>query len=241
MEQFVNNTKLMEGGDIHFGEYIILNHVVSGSYLKGCFICGEAGFGSFKLELTNEFSSDILFRVETYRSFEKEGEKFRLKTPFRLHHLRSNSYLNYIDKKIFLSEKYDDIHPINEIQQPVRHPTVNQSKSQLILWMEPHFKLEYARVQHQDVVYLQYSKCMGYLSCDIDENRVFIKVNSSGNICYDALWEVCYQGETAYLKHYVYKKTLSVDVFGKVELSNNLDRRLTLKSVVPHTGGLENR
>lgn len=231
----------MEGGDIHFGEYIILNHVVSGSYLKGCFICGEAGFGSFKLELTNEFSSDILFRVETYRSFEKEGEKFRLKTPFRLHHLRSNSYLNYIDKKIFLSEKYDDIHPINEIQQPVRHPTVNQSKSQLILWMEPHFKLEYARVQHQDVVYLQYSKCMGYLSCDIDENRVFIKVNSSGNICYDALWEVCYQGETAYLKHYVYKKTLSVDVFGKVELSNNLDRRLTLKSVVPHTGGLENR
>jgi len=58
-----------------------------------------------------------------------------------LHHLRSNSYLNYIDKEIFLSKKYADIHPINEIPQPVRHPTVNQSKSQLILWMEPHFKL----------------------------------------------------------------------------------------------------
>lgn len=40
VEQFVNNIKLMEGGDIHFGEHLVLKHVISGSYLKGCFICG---------------------------------------------------------------------------------------------------------------------------------------------------------------------------------------------------------
>lgn len=71
VEQFNNNIKLMEGADLHFGEVFILKHLISKSYLKGSLICGEAGFGSFKLELTNEFSNDILFKVATYRSFEK--------------------------------------------------------------------------------------------------------------------------------------------------------------------------
>ena len=39
----------MEGEDLHFGETFILKHVISKSYLKGSLICGEAGFGSFKL------------------------------------------------------------------------------------------------------------------------------------------------------------------------------------------------
>jgi len=79
---------------------------------------------------------------------------------------------------------------------------------------------------------------MGYLSCDIDENRVFVKEKRSAGICYDALWEVCYHGEAAYIRHYVYKKALAIDVFSKLELSESLGRKLTLNAVVPHSGGL---
>lgn len=59
----MNNIKMMDGCDIHFGQHLILKHVLSNTYLKGCFICGEAGFGAFKLELTKEYSSDIIFEV----------------------------------------------------------------------------------------------------------------------------------------------------------------------------------
>jgi len=85
---------------------------------------------------------------------------------------------------------------------------------------------------------LQYSKCTGYLNCDIDENRVSVKEKRSAGICYDALWEVYYQGESVYIRHYVYKKALAIDAFNKVELSEDLDRKLTLNAVVPHTGDL---
>ena len=157
VELFHINIKLMEGVDIHFGEVFVLKHLISKSYLKGSLVCGEAGFGSFKLELTNELSNDILFKVATYRSFEKEGEKFRYNTPFKLHHIKSNSYTNYIDNPIFISREFDDPHPYNLVKQPVRFPTGNQSKSDLLLSLTPSPKMETSKIQHGDVIQLTYS------------------------------------------------------------------------------------
>jgi hypothetical protein len=82
---------------------------------------------------------------------------------------------------------------------------------------------------------------MGYLTCDIDENKLYIKENKGSGVCHDALWEVCYQGDIVYLRHYIYKKVLSIDFFGKVELSNSLDDKLILKAVVPRSVDLETR
>jgi hypothetical protein len=83
---------------------------------------------------------------------------------------------------------------------------------------------------------------MGFLTCDIDENRVFVKEHLKGGYCHEALWEVNYaEGGGIFLRHYVYKKILALDDFGKVELSDSLDRKLVVKAVAPKPTGLETR
>jgi len=93
-EQFKNKTNKNRGLNINFDSEVVIRHVNSESFLQGEFSCPETGIGSFKLVLTNEYSSLIKFKIIRFRNSDKEAEEIQSKDEFRLHHCASHCFLN---------------------------------------------------------------------------------------------------------------------------------------------------
>lgn len=56
----------------------MFKHVDSLDYLSGSVRCSDGGLGAFKVELSGALSQDLIFKLEPFRSFEKEGDKIKL-------------------------------------------------------------------------------------------------------------------------------------------------------------------
>lgn len=70
-EQFKNKITKNRGLNINFDSEVVIRHVNSDSFLQGEFSCPETGIGSFKLVLTNEYSSLIKFKIIRFRNSDK--------------------------------------------------------------------------------------------------------------------------------------------------------------------------
>jgi hypothetical protein len=76
---------------------VLFKHVDSGGYLLGVLEAAESGEGSFKLNLTDQLSSYLGFKIRSHRSYEREGDKVYLDDPLQIYHSSSDCFVNFND------------------------------------------------------------------------------------------------------------------------------------------------
>lgn len=59
--------------EILFGSEMIFKHIDSDQYLLGSYKCSEFSTDAFKLELTKYLSSQAIFKIQPYHSYQKDG------------------------------------------------------------------------------------------------------------------------------------------------------------------------
>lgn len=67
----------------------------TGWYLRGFLEAAQSGEGSFKLGITKDLSSDLIFKIKSHRTYEKEGYKVYLDDPVQIYHQDSDCYMNF--------------------------------------------------------------------------------------------------------------------------------------------------
>lgn len=103
---FEANIENSKDQPVKFGSEIVFKHIDSGSYLSGCFECSEGGTGKFKVVLSEVLNSLIVFRLESYQSFLKEGDKVNLDAPLYIYNQITKCYLDMEENKaVSFSEK----------------------------------------------------------------------------------------------------------------------------------------
>mgnify|MGYP001950670424 CR=1 FL=1 len=56
--------------NVTYGAEVVFRHIESGHYLSGIFMAADIGEGAFKLELAQELSSHLIFKLVSHRSYE---------------------------------------------------------------------------------------------------------------------------------------------------------------------------
>ena len=59
------------GQYVLFGDDVVFKHVDSHDYLSGSVRCSDGGLGAFRVELSELLSTDLIFKLEPFRSFDK--------------------------------------------------------------------------------------------------------------------------------------------------------------------------
>ena len=85
---------------VTYGSEVVFRHIESGEYLSGVLKAADIGEGAFKLELVKELSSFLYFRIISHRSYESIGNKIYYDDCLRIHHPKSDCYMNFPDTEI---------------------------------------------------------------------------------------------------------------------------------------------
>jgi hypothetical protein len=56
--------------NVTYGSEVVFKHIESGDYLSGIFMAADIGEGAFKLELEKDLSSNLIFKLDSHRSYE---------------------------------------------------------------------------------------------------------------------------------------------------------------------------
>lgn len=90
-----------------YGAEVLFKHMESAAYLRGVLEAAETGEGSFKLDLTDQLSSYLGFKIRSHRSYERDGDKVYLDDPLQIYHNSSDCYVNFNENydKIFLDKE----------------------------------------------------------------------------------------------------------------------------------------
>jgi hypothetical protein len=57
------------GEYVKFGEDVVFRHVDSLDFLSGSVRCSDGGLGAFKVELSDQLSQNLVFKLYPFRSF----------------------------------------------------------------------------------------------------------------------------------------------------------------------------
>ena len=82
------------GKYILFGQDVVFQHVDSHDYLSGSVRCSDGGLGAFRVELATDLTPDLVFKLEPFRSFEKEGDQIKLESPLRIKNISNRCYIS---------------------------------------------------------------------------------------------------------------------------------------------------
>jgi hypothetical protein len=104
------------GNGISFGEKVIFRHLDSQYYMYGSFDCASSGIGAFKIELKKELSEKVIFRLLSFRTYEKDGDEISLYAPFKIYHCETQCYVSYCYDRLFL----DSGAPMNSLSHPLQ-------------------------------------------------------------------------------------------------------------------------
>lgn len=80
---------------IKFGDYIMLRHIDSETYLSGTIRPSEGTNGAFSVEVSNRLSKSLVFQLLPYRSFEKESMEIPFSSPVLIKNVYNNGYLTF--------------------------------------------------------------------------------------------------------------------------------------------------
>ena len=80
---------------IKFGDYIIFKHVDSGTFLSGTIRPSDGSNGAFSVEVSNKYSTILIFQILPYRSFESVSMQIPFSSPFLLKNFSNNGFLTY--------------------------------------------------------------------------------------------------------------------------------------------------
>lgn len=100
-EQFEDIVMKKKGEDIYFGAEVVFKHIDSEHYICGSHDCAKSGVGAFKIFLSPNLSSEIVFTLLSNRTYEKEGDKIGLKGPIKIYHNKTLCYLSFEQDPIF--------------------------------------------------------------------------------------------------------------------------------------------
>lgn len=144
-----NNLIVRKGTEVLYGAEVLFKHVDSGGFLLGVLEAAESGEGSFKLNLTDQLSSGLGFKIRSHRSYERDGDKVYLDDPLEIYHSSSDCYVNFNEGTdyVFLDKEFErlefseedqalaylSVQPRIKIGFPKRINVVNQNKSKC-LW-----------------------------------------------------------------------------------------------------------
>ena len=59
------------GTEVTFGDDVVFRHVDSQDYLSGSVQCSDGGLGAFRVQLSEHLITDLVFKLEPFRSFDK--------------------------------------------------------------------------------------------------------------------------------------------------------------------------
>ena len=94
------------GEIIYFGAQVVFKHYDSGYYITGCFECARSGIRAFKIYLSPTLSSEIIFKLQSRRTYEKDGDEITLRAPIKIYHELTHCYLSFETEDIFLDAKF---------------------------------------------------------------------------------------------------------------------------------------
>lgn len=73
MEQYLSIVQSKINEEVLFGQEIVFKHVDSEEFLSGSYTCSEFSTDAFKVELQSIISSDSLFKLKPFNTYQKEG------------------------------------------------------------------------------------------------------------------------------------------------------------------------
>lgn len=85
--------------EIIFGAEVMFKHIDSDQYLMGSYQCSEFSPDAFKLQLTDLLSSQNIFKLQPYQTFQKEGHPIYIDEPLIVLHMKSKCKLDFIQDK----------------------------------------------------------------------------------------------------------------------------------------------
>ncbi len=70
-------------------------HIDSSTFLSGSLRPSDGSNGAFSVEVSNKFSSSIIFQLLLYRSFEYESMVIPYSSPFLIKNISNNGFLTF--------------------------------------------------------------------------------------------------------------------------------------------------
>lgn len=77
---------------------MIFRHVESQSFLRGILEAADTSEGAFKIEVTEHLSSQIIFKITSHRSYEKDNEIIYYDDALLIYHGGADCFMNFVDK-----------------------------------------------------------------------------------------------------------------------------------------------
>lgn len=164
------------GNYVLFGEDVVFQHVDSHDYLSGSVRCSDGGLGAFRVELACSLTPDLVFKLEPFRSFEKEGDMIKLESPLRIKNISNRCYIS--------TETKEGKHNIVT--------TYSRSFTWLIHLHEDHDTLDnIEQIRTHDLIFLIHTKNEGFLTLEIEgQPCIKLPVYETGYPFFTSLWEI---------------------------------------------------
>ncbi|CAM6004637.1 unnamed protein product [Sphagnum balticum] len=77
---------IKKGENVLYGAEAIFRHVESNSYLKGVQKAADSGDGAFTIEVCPELSSQILWKIDSHRSYQHDGDPIYFDDELLIYH-----------------------------------------------------------------------------------------------------------------------------------------------------------
>ena len=91
------NLKNKAGTNVKYGNEVIFKHVESQSFLRGILKAADIGEGAFKVEVCESLSSNVIFKLTSHRSYERDDDVIYYDDPLQIYHPGSDCFTNFFE------------------------------------------------------------------------------------------------------------------------------------------------
>ncbi len=90
-----NNLNLKKGQNVPYGAEAIFRHVESDSYLRGLLKAADTGDGAFTIEVSPLPSSQIIWKIDSHRSYQHDGDPIYFDDELLIYHVSTDCFMNF--------------------------------------------------------------------------------------------------------------------------------------------------
>ncbi|CAD8193240.1 unnamed protein product [Paramecium pentaurelia] len=182
-------TKMDE--EVLFGQEIVLKHYDSEYFLVGSYKCSEQSMEAFQVSLSSKPSSQALFRIEAYQTYQKDGQLIYFDEPFLLVNTKQQFCLDFIEKPIQWLDDESCLGYVKQLNDVQRHQVIitHNSKTnwKMKLFMRNDQRIEKKSIRNYELIYLQYTEDGTYLN---GEQQIVSLQQAGLHIPLTAIWEL---------------------------------------------------
>jgi hypothetical protein len=85
------------GENVLYGAEAIFRHVESNSYMRGLLKAADTGDGAFTIEVSPQPSKQIIWKINTHRSYQHDGDPIFFDDELLIYHVSTDCYMNFAD------------------------------------------------------------------------------------------------------------------------------------------------